>query len=172
MEADQDIACLQNAQSHSLQILQQKSIPVLPQSSRLEKARNALLQTIPERGLGIEETSNHLLQDIAPGLNASSLSANYYGFVIGGVTPAARVADNIVSTYDQNPSVHLPDQTVATNVEDKALRLLLDLLRFDQKEWTGIFSTGATASNVLGLACGSEYVINERIKRRLGPDSE
>ena len=171
MEADQDIACLQNAHRHSLQILQQKSIPVLPQSSRLENARSALVQTIPERGLGIEETSNHLLHDIAPGLNALSLSANYYGFVIGGITPAARVADNIVSTYDQNPSVHLPDQTVATNVEDKALRLLLDLLRFDQKEWSGIFSTGATASNVLGLACGREYILNERIKSRLGPDS-
>ena len=172
MEENKDIACLQNAHSHSLQILQQKSIPVLPQSSRLENARSALLQTIPEHGLGIEQTSDHLLQDIAPGLNASSLSANYYGFVIGGITPAARIADEIVSTYDQNPSVHLPDQTVASNVEDKALRLLLDLLRFDQKEWSGVFSTGATASNVLGLACGREYVLNERIKSRLGPDSE
>ena len=172
MEEDKDLACLQDAHTHSLQILRQKSIPVLPQSSRLEKARTALLQTIPERGLGIEQTSNHLLQDIAPGLNASSLSANYYGFVIGGITPAARIADNLVSTYDQNPSVHLPDQTVATNVEDKALRLLLDLLRFDQKEWTGTFSTGATASNVLGLACGREYVVNRRIKSRLGADSK
>ena len=172
MEENKDIACLQNAHNHSLQILQQKSIPVLPQSSGLENARSALLQTIPEHGLGIEQTSDHLLQDIAPGLNASSLSANYYGFVIGGITPAARIADAIVSTYDQNPSVHLPDQTVASNVEDKALRLLLDLLRFDQNEWSGVFSTGATASNVLGLACGREYVLNERIKSRLGPDSE
>ena len=172
MEEDKDLACLRDAHSHSLQILQQKSIPVLPQSSRLENARSALLQTIPEHGLGIEQTSNHLLQDIAPGLNASSLSANYYGFVIGGSTPAARIADNIVSTYDQNPSVHLPDQTVASNVEDKALRLLLDLFRFDQKEWSGVFSTGATASNVLGLACGREYVLNERIKSRLGADSK
>ena len=172
MEEDKDLACLRDAHSHSLQILRQKSIPVLPQSSRLENARSALLQTIPEHGLGIEQTSNHLLQDIAPGLNASSLSANYYGFVIGGSTPAARIADNLVSTYDQNPSVHLPDQTVATNVEDKALRLLLDLLRFDQKEWSGVFSTGATASNVLGLACGREYVLNERIKSRLGADSK
>ena len=172
MEEDQDIACLQNAHSHALQILRQKSIPVLPPSSRLEKARSALLETVPEHGLGIEQTSNHLLQDIAPGLNASSLSANFYGFVIGGITPAARIADNIVSTYDQNPFVHLPDQTVATDVEDKALRLLLDLLRFDQKEWSGIFSTGATASNVLGLACGREYILNKRIKSRLGPGSE
>ena len=47
----------------------------------------------------------------------------------------------------------------------------MDLVRFDQKEWSGVFSTGATASNVLGLACGREYIINERIKSRLGSDS-
>ena len=172
MEDDKDIACLDNAHSLSLQILRKKSIPILPESSSLENARTAILQNIPERGQGIGQTTNHLLQDIAPGLNASSLSANYYGFVTGGITPAARVADTIVSTYDQNPSVHLPDQTVASNVEDKALRLLLDLLRFDQNEWSGIFSTGATASNVLGLACGREFIVNERIKSHLGSDSE
>lgn len=172
MENEKDIDCLQNAYVHSLDILQKQSNAVLPELSILENARSALLQNIPEQGRGIEQATNHLLQDIAPALNASSLSPNYYGFVIGGTTPAARIADNLVSTYDQNPSVHLPDQTVASDVEDKALRLLMDLLRFDQKEWSGSFSTGATASNILGLACGREYILNERIKSRLGPDSE
>lgn len=172
MEDDKDIACLENAYGLSLQVLQNQSIPVLPESSSLVNARTALLHKIPEHGLGIEPTTNHLLQDIAPGLNASSLSASYYGFVTGGITPAARVADNIVSTYDQNAAVHLPGQTVVTNVEDKALRLLLDLVRFDQSEWSGVFTTGATASNVLGLACGREYIVNERIKSRLGPNAE
>ena len=172
MENNKDIACLENAHARSLQILKKQSIPVLPEASRLENARTALLQKIPEHALGIEQTTNHLLEDIALGLNASSLSANYYGFVTGGITPAARVADSIVSTYDQNSAFHLPDQTVASNVEDKALRLLMDLLRFDQKAWSGIFTTGATASNVLGLACGREYIINERVKSHLGPDSE
>lgn len=172
MENDKDNAYLERAHAHSLEILQKQSISVLPELSVLEGARSTLLRNIPEHGLGIEQTVNHLLHDVAPGFNSSSLSANYYGFVIGGVTPAARIADSLVSTYDQNPSVHLPDQTVASNVEDKALRLLMDLLRFDQKEWSGVFSTGATASNVLGLACGREYILNERIKSRLGPDSE
>ena len=172
MENNKDIANLKKAHAHSLEALQKQSSKVLPESSILENTRSTLLQDIPEHGRGIEQTTNHLLQDIAPALNASSLSPNYYGFVIGGVTPAARVADILVSTYDQNPSVHLPDQTVASNVEDKALRLLMDVLRFGQKEWSGVFSTGATASNVLGLACGREYILNQRIKSRLGPDSE
>lgn len=172
MESDKDNACLERAHVHTLEILKKRSSPILPESSTLQAARSSLLQNIPEHGLGCLGTTNHLLYDIAPGLNASSLSANYYGFVTGGVTPAAMIADCLVSTYDQNPSVHLPDQTVASNIEDKALRLLMDLVRFDQKEWSGVFSTGATASNVLGLACGREHIVNERIKSRLGSDSE
>ena len=133
-------------------MLSKESIPVLPEFSTIKESRSCLLQQLPKHGIGIEKSTNHLLQDIAPALNGSSLSPNYYGFVVGGITPAARLAECVVSLYDQNPLVHLPDQTVASNVEDKALRLLTDLLRFDQSAWSGIFSTGATASNILGLA--------------------
>ena len=102
MESDKDNACLERAHVHTLEILKNRSNPILPESSTLQAARSSLLEHIPEHGLGCFETTNHLLHDIAPGLNASSLSANYYGFVTGGVTPAAMIADHLVSTYDQN----------------------------------------------------------------------
>ncbi len=172
MEQDNDRACFERVHRHSVHILQKQDISILPELSTIEHSRARLHQAIPQHGLGIEATTDHLLQDIAPALNASSLTANYYGFVTGGITPAARVAETLVSTYDQNAALHLPDQTIASNVEDKALRLLMDLLHFDQNEWSGVFSTGATASNVLGLACGREHIVNQRIKERLGPDSQ
>lgn len=171
MEHPDDHACLQRAQAHSIDVLQQSFTPILPSLSTLSESRSTLLQKLPDRGLGVVSTTSHLLNKIAPALNASSISPNYYGFIIGGITPAARVAETVVSTYDQNPQVHLPGQTIASNVEDKALRLLMDLFHFDQTAWSGVFTTGATASNVLGLACGREYIINERIKIRLGQDS-
>ena len=100
--------------------------------------------------------------------NASSGSANYYGYITGGATPAARVADSIVGAYDQNVQIHLPEQSIATIVEDNALRLLLDLLRLDASTWScRTFTTGATASNILGLLCGREHIINEAIKRHV-----
>ncbi len=133
---------------------------VLPDQRSLQKAITSLTSHLPEQGFGLQNTTRHLLDDIAPGLNASSLSANYYGFVTGGVTPAARIADNIVSAYDQNVQVHLPDQTVATDVEDRALQMLQEMLELDPAVWTGrTFTTGATASNVLGLACGREAAL-------------
>ena len=62
--------------------------------------------------------------------------------------------------------MHLPEQSVATVVEDRALGMLLELLDFDPKKWMGrTFTTGATASNVLSLALGREYILLEALKR-------
>jgi glutamate/tyrosine decarboxylase-like PLP-dependent enzyme len=60
--------------------------------------------------------------------------------------------------------VHLPDQSISTIVEDKALGMLLELLKLDQG-WRGrTFTTGATGANILGLACGREAVVSSRLK--------
>ena len=160
--------CMNRTYAHVVSALQHQPKPILPSSSDLAKARSSLASELPDQGLGIEKTTTHLLENITPALNQSSLSPNFYGFVTGGVTPAARIADCLVSLYDQNPLVYMPDQTIASDVEDKALRLLLDLLRFDQDKWSGVFTTGATAANMLGLACGREYMINGRIKSVFG----
>ncbi|KAL8742939.1 MAG: hypothetical protein Q9190_004656 [Brigantiaea leucoxantha] len=157
-------------QEQTLDIISESSNErsILPNTANLERAHSSLVGSLPDKGLGIEWTTNHLWQDIVPALNGQSLSSNYYGFVTGGVTPAARVGENIVSAFDQNAAVHLPDQTVATSVEDSALKLLLDLLNFDIAAWpTRTLTTGrATASNILGLACGREYTVNEAVRRK------
>lgn len=163
-----NIPCLISSQQHQIEVLQKNSqSPVKPPISLLRRAESDLHYEIPDQGLGIQTTTNHLLGTIGPALNGSSLSPNYYGFVTGGVTPAARVAENFVTLYDQNVQVHLPDETVSTVVEDRALSLLLDLLHFDRRTWCErTFTTGATSSNVLGLASGREHVINQAIKKR------
>ncbi|KAL8924882.1 MAG: hypothetical protein Q9208_003765 [Pyrenodesmia sp. 3 TL-2023] len=67
----------------------------------------------------------------------------------------------------ENVQVHLPEATIATTVEDRALRLLLQLFDFEVAEWPGrTFTTGATSSNIMGLACGREYIIDEAIRRK------
>lgn len=157
---------LHKAQQHSLNVLSESIHPTRPQPSTLEEGYASLFDRLPETGVGIETTTDHLLRKIAPGLSGCSLSPSYYGFVTGGVTHAARVAEHIVATYDQNVQVHLPDETIATAVENKALIFLLDLFNFDPDFWPGrTFTTGATASNVLGLACGREYIVNKTIMR-------
>ena len=167
MEDPQDVFCLVSAhQSLTRSLTVQPQAPIIPSLSAIKNAERVIVPNLPAHGLAIQQTTEHLLEHIAPALNNASLSPNYYGFVTGGVTPAARVADSLVSFYDQNVSVHLPDETVATAVEDGALALLLDLLRLDKRIWSGrTFTTGATSSNILGLACAREYIIDQAINR-------
>ncbi|KAK8042228.1 hypothetical protein PG993_006751, partial [Apiospora rasikravindrae] len=119
----------------------------LPRPAQLHHARASLPSPAGDaylQGRGRQATVEHLLDDIAPALNGQNSSSRYWGFVTGAVLPVAEVADNLVSAYDQNVQVHLPGQTIATEVEDAALRMLLDVLRLGPAEgWSGrTFTTG------------------------------
>ncbi|KAK5946619.1 hypothetical protein PMZ80_000762 [Knufia obscura] len=143
-----------------------KNIPALPQWAT----------SLPDGPLPLDRSIERLTANVLPYLNASSLSSRYYGFVTGGVTPAAFVGDVLTTIYDQNVAVHLPAETIATDVEVAALNMLVDLFQLPKQDWGagtdgnsgGIFTTGATASNVLGLALGREYVLSEAAKRATG----
>lgn len=172
MEQASDQKCLERVQAHAFDTLSSKPLSVLPDHATIQSAKSSLLTHLPDQGHGIEQMTDHLLKDVVPGLNGSSLSPHYYGFVTGGITPAARIGESLVSTYDQNVQVHLPDQTVATVLEDKALGLLMDLFHFDQSKWVGLFTTGATAGNIVGLALAREHVINHAIERVTGDTSK
>ncbi|KAI1481170.1 PLP-dependent transferase [Daldinia eschscholtzii] len=147
------------------------SARTLPSPSTLSQARSALPSdpaTALLSGRGPEATLSHLTSDIAPALAGHNRSGRYYGFVTGSTLPVAEAADNLVSALDNSLQVHLPGQSVATEVEDAALRLLLNVLDLDSGDensrWEGrTFTTGATASNVLGLACGREAVVTARL---------
>ena len=135
---------------------------VLPSSHDIENARSHLIDRLPQTGIGVDEIGRHIQDDLVPGLNKPSKSSNYYGFVTGGATPAAAMADRAVTDNDQNVCVHLPKETICTEVEDRALGMVCELLNLKPEDWPHrIFTTGATASNVVGLACGREFAIRE-----------
>ncbi|CCD44777.1 similar to pyridoxal-dependent decarboxylase [Botrytis cinerea T4] len=147
-------------------LLDETSNDVLPAAHAIAVATQSVATNLPTIGLGEEATAAHLLSDITPGFNGPKTSSNYYGFVTGGVFPIAEVADNIVTAFDQNVQVHLPDQSVSTIVEDKALGMLADLLNLGDG-WDGrTFTTGATGANTLGLACGREAIISRRLEKK------
>ncbi|KZL83159.1 pyridoxal-dependent decarboxylase [Colletotrichum incanum] len=152
-------------------LLEGDKAPTLPSASALANASASLPRPTEEgylSALGTEATLSHIIDEVVPGLNGQARSGRYYGFVTGGSLPVAEAADNIVSALDQNVQVHLPSQTVATELESVALRMLADVLgledgKGEEEVWKGrTFTTGATASNVLGLACGREAVIEKR----------
>ncbi|CRK15630.1 hypothetical protein BN1708_002819 [Verticillium longisporum] len=149
------------------------SPPTLPHPSALARAAASLPKASDalSKPLGVSATTAHLLDDIVPALSGQALSPRYYGFVTGSVHPAAQAAEAVVAALDQNVQVHLPDQTIATDVEASALDLLADLLGLSHPQtgarrgiFTGrTFTTGATGSNILGLACAREHVLARRV---------
>ncbi|RPA98520.1 PLP-dependent transferase [Choiromyces venosus 120613-1] len=135
-----------------------------PDTQSLNTARAALTHNLPHDGIGLETTAQHLIS-LLPAFTRTT--AHYYAFVTGSVTPAAYLADLLVSTVDANVQVHLPQDSLVTEVEDAALRLLCQLFRLDEEEWAGrAITTGATAGNVLGLACAREEILARRLRAR------
>ena len=114
---------------------------------------------------GLDDTESHL-QEISRAIIRNT-APSYFGFVTGGLTPIAAKADNLVTEIDANVQVHLPDVSIATEVEDTALRWILELCRLDETQWQHrILTTGATASNVIGLAMARDYVVMREAQRR------
>lgn len=137
-----------------------KDYPTLPAPEIIASAEAALPAALPTQGQ--EDVVSHITS-LLPALTGQSLSSRYFGFVTGGSLPIAQWADNLVTYMDQNVQVHLPQQTVATAVEDKALRMLSSLLGLGEEVFEGrTFTTGATGSNTLGLASGREWVVKKK----------
>ncbi|KAF2767876.1 pyridoxal-dependent decarboxylase [Teratosphaeria nubilosa] len=135
---------------------------VLPDPATVHRVCQLLPKHLPAVGGGLESVKTHLRNDILPALNRASQSPHYYGFVTGGATPAARFADNLVTETDQNVQVHLPHDTICTTLEDTTLRMVCELLNLQPGEWRHrTFTTGATASNLVGLACAREWLIQQ-----------
>jgi glutamate/tyrosine decarboxylase-like PLP-dependent enzyme len=163
LQRDDMMPALKKVLEHARRTLKERSDDALPAPEAVQAAANELVPSLGDDGLPPDAVAEHLL-GLTTGFSNSSLSSTYYGFVTGGSTPYATFAEIIASVYDQNVGVHLPDQSVATHVEDRAHAMFLQLIGFNPDEFPGrSLSTGATASNIQGLACGREWIIQKRL---------
>ncbi len=113
---------------------------------------------LPENGLGAKETLHRFQMRYGDHM-AASAGPRYWGFVTGGVTPAALLGDWLASVYDINMSHG--ENSLAPAVEHEAIHMLRDL--FDLPEtFHGVFVSGATTANLVGLAAGREWVSQKR----------
>ena len=84
----------------------------------------------------------------------------YFGFVIGGTTPAALAASWMVSTWDQNAALRVMSPAAAL-FEDVALNWLRDLLNLPA-DAAGAVVTGATMANFTGLAAARHALLKRQ----------
>lgn len=128
------------------------TLPVTPAPEAVRRTTAALPATLPAKGRGSGATIQYLQDEILTGCLTAQSGPRYFGFVTGGVTEAAQLADILGSSYDENVQVTLPDTSAATAIESRTLEMVLDLLGIQRETFQGrTITTGATASNILGL---------------------
>jgi glutamate/tyrosine decarboxylase-like PLP-dependent enzyme len=133
-------------------------------TASLAELRAALGGPLPEESAEPREVIAALATAAEPGVLPSS-SGRFFGFVVGGATPAAVAADWLTSAWDQNAGLYVLGPA-ASVVEEVAGAWLAELLGLPKQVSVG-FVTGAQLANTTGLAAARYEML-----RRVGWDTE
>ena len=161
---DQQRAVLERVLAESLAFLD--GLPGRPVNARadVDEVSAALGGPLPDQGADPLAVIDELVAGAEPGVVAMP-SPRFFGWVIGGVLPAALGADWLTSLWDQNAGL-LVSSPAAAGAERVAGDWLLDLLRLPPTSAVG-FVTGGMMANFTCLAAARDSVL-----RRVGWDVE
>lgn len=142
-------------------------VPTLASADDVQRTISALPATLAEQGMGTEAAMKLVQDKIVTGLLQGQTGPHYFGFVVGGVTEPAQLAEVLLSSYDENAGVTAPGASAGPALEVRTLELLLDLLSLPRTAFRGrTLTTGATASNILGL--GEPLLPSVCVQRLIG----
>jgi glutamate/tyrosine decarboxylase-like PLP-dependent enzyme len=132
--------------------------PVRPEASR-EELLAALDSPLPEEPGDALSVVEELAKSAEPGILGTT-SGRFFGFVIGGATPASVAADWLASTWDQNSGLYA-GSPAASVVEEIVGRWLIELLGLPADVSFGLVTGGQMAS-FTGLAAARHHVLAAR----------
>jgi glutamate/tyrosine decarboxylase-like PLP-dependent enzyme len=124
--------------------------------SNASAVRDALGGPLPEHGEDPATVVDALATGAEPGLVATA-GPRHFGFVIGGVLPAALAADWLVSAWDQNAAFHSLSPAAAA-IEEITSAWTLELLGLPETASVG-FVTGGQGANTTCLAAARNAVL-------------
>jgi glutamate/tyrosine decarboxylase-like PLP-dependent enzyme len=155
---------LDRARAHALRYLSSVSARHVGTQASRSALLAALGGPLPAQPSRPADVIDLLAAGADPGIVAT-VGPRYFGFVTGGVHPAALAADWLVSTWDQNPSIYVLSPAAAV-IEDIASAWVLEALGLPASASVG-FATGAQMANMTALAAARHDVL-----RRVGWDVE
>jgi len=123
-----------------------------------DQLRQSLGGPLPENGNPVDDVIEALADAGITGTIASA-GPRYFGFVVGGSTPAALAADWLVSMWDQNAGIFALSP-LASAVEQITGCLLRDLAGLPSTMSFG-FVTGGHMANFTSLACARHSVLRK-----------
>jgi glutamate/tyrosine decarboxylase-like PLP-dependent enzyme len=129
---------------------------VFPDVSR-DELLAALGKRLQEEPVPAEEVLSELAVGAEPGV-VSMPSGRYFGFVVGGVLPAALAADWLTSAWDQNAGLYAGGPS-ASVVEEVVREWLCELLGLPKHSSIG-FVTGTQMAHVTALAAARYHALH------------
>lgn len=118
-----------------------------------KKVQKSSRATLPAEGLGGAAALELFRHTYGDSITAAT-GPRYWGFVTGGVTPAALMGDWITAAIDLNAA---DKDAAAFYIETETIALLKALFGLPEG-FVGCFVTGATMSNFTGLAAARQWL--------------
>ena len=136
---------------------------VAPTKEEVDRLR-VLAEPLPD---GPSDSSSvlALLDDVGSPATIASTGGRYFGFVTGGVLPAALAASWLAAAWDQNASLAVMSP-IAARIERVVLDWVRDLLDLPTSSSGGLV-TGATMANFTGLAAARHVLMGRGGERPL-----
>jgi len=149
-----DAAC-KNAIAH-LESLDQTSVSA---TAELETLRGRLLKPLAREGAPPQQIIEQLVDDVSGGLLGTA-GGRFFGWVIGGVLPAAMAADWLTSAWQQNAAMYACSPA-ASVVEETVGSWLKDLLQLPPTASFALVS-GCQMAHVTCLAAARHALLAKR----------
>jgi glutamate/tyrosine decarboxylase-like PLP-dependent enzyme len=121
-----------------------------------EEIRQVLDRALPDAPTNAVDVVTDLAAELEPFVTAHA-SGRYFGFVIGGLHPAAYGAELLAASWDQNAGLFAlaPGVMIA---EEIAARWIVELLSLPEESSVG-FVTGGQMANFTCLAAARDHVL-------------
>ncbi len=128
-------------------------------TATVAELRTRLGRPLADRGVAATQVIDDLVADTAGGILGSQ-SGRFFGWVIGGGTPAAMAADWLTTVWDQNAGIHAcgPAASVVEEVAAGWLRQIFDL----PGETSVGFTTGTQMAHMTCLAAARHALLRDR----------
>src|SRR5262245_15403794 len=147
------------AMSHAISHLQSLDQSSVAATLDVETLRSRLVKQLNDGSVPAHRVVDELAQDVAGGLIGSA-GGRFFGWVIGGVLPAALATDWMVSAWQQNAAIYATSPAAAI-VEEVVGKWLKELLRLPQ---TASFAlvTGCQMAHVTCLAAARHALLSRQ----------
>jgi glutamate/tyrosine decarboxylase-like PLP-dependent enzyme len=150
---------LESAYQRSLAYLESLDLRAVAPAAKALEQLERFDEPLPEKPTD-PQTVMALLDELGSPATTASTGGRYFGFVTGGVVPAARAASWLANAWDQNAGLMVMSP-IAAKLEAVSLKWLLELFDLPPDCGAG-FVTGATMANFSALAAARHALLKRQ----------